>query len=142
MPFEQFLTDEDQAEIRQAIGDVASGTFGQHDVKFFTKVVTPGIYGESSKETDVEHQLKGLIIKPEAKTVENEDRAQIDWDLRVMFSRDYLVEEGVYDLMKPDTAERNHEYEIDGLRFRLMRYVWEAQFVDDYLIVFVDLERI
>ena len=141
MPFQQFLSAEEQAEIRQAIGDVASGTFGQHDITFITKITTPGDYGESPVESDVSYPLKGLMLSPDAVRKEDESRAQIDWDLRVMFSRDYLAEEGVYDLMKPDTAKRNHEYIVDNLRYRVKRYNWEAQFVDDYLIVFVDLER-
>jgi hypothetical protein len=141
MPFEQLLSDEEQAEIRQAIGDVASGTFGQHDVIFVRKTLIEGVYGESPTESKTEHSLKGLVLAPEAIVNEVVDRSQIDWDLSVMFYRDYLSEEGVFQYMQPDQIKREHEFEIDNLRYRISNFRWDAQFVDDYLLVFVELER-
>lgn len=141
MPFEQLLTDEEQAEIRQAIGDVASGTFGQHDVTFIRKTLTEGVYGESPTEGETTYALKGLVLAPKAVVTEEIDRSQIDWDLAVMFYRDYLSEEGVLQYMQPDQVKREHEFEIDGLRYRISNFRWDAQFVDDYLLVFVELER-
>lgn len=90
MPFDQYLTAEDQAEFRQAIGDLTSGTFGQHDVIFNASTVTDGVFGESPVIVDNKYPLKGFILTPEAMVKEGMDRSQIDWDLSVMFNRDYL----------------------------------------------------
>lgn len=141
MPFEQLLTTEEQTEIRQAIGDVASGTFGQHDVTFVRKTLTPGVYGESPTESDTEYALKGSMLKPKAVVNEDFERAQIDYDLVVMFYHDYLEEEGVLQYMQPDQVKREHEFLVDNLRYRVRNFRWDAQFVEDYLLLFVELER-
>ena len=142
MPFEQYISEAEQAEIRQVIGNVASGTFGQHPISFINKTIVEGQYGESPVETDVESELVGLILTPDdAVRIENVERAQIDWDAQIMLSRDYIDEQGLLDDMRPDSVTRQHEWVVDGIRYRVKRYRWDAQFVTDQLLIFVDLER-
>ena len=141
MPFEQFLTAEDQADIRQALGDVGSGTFGQHPVTWKKRVAAAGAFGESPAITETLIELRGLLLQPEAKENVTDDRAREDYDLRIMFMRDYLAEQGQLDLINLAGYAREWQFTVDTLVYDVIAIKNDGQLVEDTLICFVDLRR-
>lgn len=140
MDFHDLLTPDDVTEVRQAIADVAY-TFSKKNVTLIRITTTEHPHGESPLETEVEIPLKALHVTPEeAAKVENRERAQIDWDARLMFGRDYLVEEGQTELAALDN-DRAWQWIMDGERFRQSAVSGDGQFVEDFTLVYVDLER-
>ena len=140
MPFEQFLSQEDIDTFRQAIGDVASGTFGQRDVTLVRRVATEDVvYGGSPSYVETPVALKTLALEPGGEADEDTPRVDVDYSVALLFSIDYLAEEGITELLTPD-EDRKLQWELDGIRFRQVKAMWDGQFVDNYTLVFVYLE--
>ena len=136
------LTARQNAIIAGTMNDLVSGTVGKHPVTFIKQINTTQSFGESPRSDDDPVALTGLVINPTAKDTVNQDRAQVDYDLRIEFSRQYLIDEGVPELTVPGQFDREWEWEVDGLRYTTKAIKADGQFDVNPLIIFVDLEKL
>ncbi len=136
------LSPEDIADVRQAILDVGSATFGRHPVTFIDKSNPVAVYGESPTYADTTHELECLVIDPTTEEKVDNVRAQFDYDMQLMFVTDYLIEQSLPDLTIPSDHKREWEWDVDSLIYTTKRIKNDAQFGVDHLIIFIDLERL
>lgn len=147
MPFENLLSANDIADIRQATGDVLAGTFGLRDVTLVRKVSLGRVDYGSEQTTDQPLVLKALVLDKKGTVREMPEVSDLEFKLALLFHQDYLVEQGVAMLAGEldEVNARRYTWQLDGRTYRVIEgtgIMQDAQLADTPVLVWVFLQEV